>query len=89
MVESDKSMHSPNIKRLIINFIIELIVYGVLITIYTILVLRVMADFLLDLFNNQLVVYAFVGLGLIVAQGVLLDLVTTLLIDRLQFDRFE
>jgi hypothetical protein len=39
------------------------------------------------LFHTNLVTYAFVALGLIVAQGALLDVVTSFLLERLRLDR--
>ena len=64
-------------------------IYGVLLVIYFLLVLRFLGDFLFDLFNNQLVVYGFVGLGLIVAQGILLETITSFLIRLLRLDRLD
>jgi len=80
-------MKSTNIRILIRNLIIELIVYGVLLVIYFFAVLRFLGDFLINLFENQLLVYSFIGLGLIVAQAVLLETVTSWLIRLLRLDR--
>ena len=71
------------------NMLIEFGIYGVLLIIYFFVVLQFLGDFLFDLFNNQLVVYAFVGLSLIVAQGVLLESITSYLIKLLRLDRLE
>ena len=71
------------------NVLIEMSIYGVLLVIYFLLVLRFLGDFLFDLFNNQLVVYGFVGLGLIVAQGILLETITSFLIRLLRLDRLD
>jgi hypothetical protein len=76
-------------KRLLRNFIIELAVYGVLVTVYFLIVLRTIGDWLKSLYDNQLALYAFVGLGLIVIQGVFLEVVTTFLIERLGLERLE
>lgn len=81
--------NSPEKLNLLIGFFIELVIYSILVASYTYLVLRVLGEILFNLFNNNLVYYAFLGLGLIVAQGVLFDLITTFLIDRLKIERFE
>jgi hypothetical protein len=65
------------------------VVYAVLLIIYFLAVLRLLGGFLLDLFNNQLIVYAFIGLGLIVTQGIVLESLTSYLIRLLRLDRFD
>jgi hypothetical protein len=55
---------------------------------YYLLVLRYLDEWLVGLFETRLVVYAFVGLGLILLQGVALDIVTTLLLRYLRVDQF-
>lgn len=75
-------------RMLIRNLLAELIVYSILIMGYFLLVLRYLDDWLVALFDTRLVVYAFVGLGLILAQGVLLDIITTLLLRYLRIDQF-
>lgn len=74
---------------MIINFIIEMVIYGILVIAYFYLVLRYMGVFLNDLYHNNLVVYAILGLILIVAQAVVLEAVTSFLIDRLRLERLE
>jgi len=80
-------MQKPNIRILIRNFIIELLLYGVLLVIYFFAVLQFLGNFLTDLFHNQLVIYSILGLGLIVAQAVLLETVTSFLLRLLRLDR--
>lgn len=80
-------MKQTNIRSLIRNLIIELVVYGVLLVIYFFAVLRFLGGFLTTLFHNGLYSYAFLGLGLIVAQAVLLELITSYLIRLLRLDR--
>ncbi|MFN2167941.1 MAG: hypothetical protein ACK2U9_16985 [Anaerolineae bacterium] len=70
-------------KRLLIRFGIELAVYAILVSIYLVLVLRTMGDWLLQLSEEQRTAYAFIGLALIVAQGLVLEMVTSFLLDRL------
>ncbi len=83
---------SPNepqtpFKQLIRNFLIEMVVYGVLLVAYFFLALRFLAEPLSKLFENNLVVYAFLGLLLIVVQAVFLEFVTSLLFDFLGLHR--
>ena len=80
-------MKRPNIRILVRNFIVEILVYGVLLVGYFYLVLHYLGDFLTNLFDNQLHIYSFLGLGLIVAQAVLLEMVTSYLIRLLRLDR--
>ena len=82
-------MDKSKIRTLIINFIIEMVIYGILVVAYFYLVLRYMGVFLNDLYHNNLVVYAILGLILIVAQAVVLEAVTSFLIDRLRLERLE
>ena len=79
----------PDLPRLIRNFLIELIVYGILLVIYFFAVLRFLGDPINNLYANNTVIYAIVGLGLIVLQAVALEAVTSYLIRLLQLDRFE
>ena len=81
-------MKKTNLKVLIRNLAIELLVYSVLLVAYFFVVLQYLGDSLTDLFNNQLTLYAFLGLGLIVVQAVFLETVTSYLIRLLRLDRF-
>ena len=76
-------------KKLVKNFAIELIVYGALVVIYFLVVLQTIGDWLYDLYENNLPVYAIAALVLIVVQGVFLEMVTTFLIERLGLERLE
>lgn len=78
-----------NSRKLLRNFVIELLIYGTLIVAYFLLVLRYLGDWLLQMYNSELRQYAFVALGLIVAQAVVLEIVTSLLITRLGLERLE
>ena len=77
------------LRRLVRNFAIEVIVYAALVVGYFFLVLRFLGDPLNRLFDNSLVLYGLVALGLIVAQGVVLEFVTAFLLSRLGLDRLE
>jgi hypothetical protein len=82
-------MKETNIRILIRNLIFELIIYGILLVIYFFLVLQYLGDILSSLFESQTLMYAVLGLGLIVAQGVLLEAVTSFLIRLLRLDRLH
>ena len=77
------------VRTLVRNFAIELVIYGTLVVGYSLVVFRWLGHHLEDLIHRSLTMYAFAALGLIVAQGVLLDLFTSLLLDVLKLDRFE
>ncbi len=82
-------MDSSEARSLVRNFAIEVIVYAVLVIVYFLLVLRWLAEPLNHLFHNNLTVYAFASLGLIVVQGVVLEFVTSGLLNRLGLERLE
>jgi hypothetical protein len=84
----ETKMKTRATKTLVRNLIIELLVYGVLLVGYFFLVLRFLGGFLTDLFLNQIELYAFLGLGLIVVQAVILEAITSLLIRMLRLDRY-
>ena len=78
-----------NIKTIIRNLALELFVYGILVTAYALIALRWVAQPLNQLFHDNLVIYAFVGLALIVAQGALLERITSFLLIRLGLPHSE
>ena len=78
-----------NIKTIIKNLVVELIVYGILVTAYALFALRWLAEPLNKLFHTNMTIYAFVGLTLIVAQGALLERITSFLIVRLKLPLSE
>jgi hypothetical protein len=61
---------------------LEMIVYAPLLVIYLLVVLRFFKDPLFELAQTNLVIYAVVGLAAIVAQSVLLEILTTWLLRR-------
>ncbi len=86
--------HLPSPQRiskhlLIRNLVINLLVYGVLVTLYALVVLRWLGGPLQDLFHGNLTVYALVGLTLIVVQGVVLERITSFLMARLGLRHFD
>ena len=82
-------MKTTEVWKLVRNFAIELVVYAILIILYSVAVLRLLDEPLTRLFGSNLTAYAFISLGLILAQGVLLDLITSLLLDFLHLERIE
>jgi hypothetical protein len=82
-------LNNPRVRILLRNFAIEVVVYAGLVVGYFYLVLRLLGQPLKTLFTENLTLYAFVALGLIVAQGAVLEIVTTFLISRLGLERLE
>ncbi len=76
-------------KRLLLNFLIEIIIYGILLAIYFVLVLRYLGQPLNQLFHLDPWVYAFATLLLIVIQSVALEMITSFLLDRLGLDKVD
>lgn len=72
---------------LVRNFLVEIIVYGILLVVYFFVALRYLSQPLTLLFGSNLVAYAFIGLSLIVVQAVVLEFVTSLLFDFLGLHR--
>jgi len=70
------------------NLLIEIIIYSALIFGYYLLVLRYLGDWLLSLFQSNLILYAVTGLGLIVSQAVFLGIVTSFLMKYIKLDQF-
>lgn len=82
-------MQDQDLRVVMRNFVIELVVYSVLVLIYSVVALRWLSEPLSRLFHSNLLAYAVLSLGLIVAQGALLDIVTAFLLDQLALDRLE
>lgn len=82
-------MESTEVRTLIRNFAIEVLIYTALIVGYFFLVLRFLGKPLEQLYTNNLIMYAFVALALIVAQAAVLELITSFLINRLGLERLE
>ena len=70
------------------NLLIEIVIYSFLIFGYYLLVLRWLDDWLMTIFNTNLVYYAVVGLSMIFIQAVLLDFVTSFLMKFIKTDQF-
>ena len=67
-------------RRALFSFLIELLVYSVLVTGYFFLVLHLLGPWLFNLDKEHIRLYAITSVGLIVVQAVLLEWVTTLLL---------
>jgi hypothetical protein len=82
-------MNEQRMRVLVRNFVVELIVYGILVVTYFVVVLRLLGEPLARLFHSSLGAYAIASLGLIVAQGVLLDAITSFLLDQFKLEQLE
>jgi uncharacterized membrane protein (DUF106 family) len=80
---------SPRTKRILRNFLLEIVIYGVLLLVYFLAVLRLLGEPLNQLFHLDLWVYAVATLLLIVVQSVALEMLTSFLIDRLGLEKLE
>lgn len=78
-----------NPRSLLRNFILEMILYGALVVAYFLVVLRFLGEPLTELYDSDLRLYAVVALALIVAQGVVLEWVTSFLVDLMGLERME
>lgn len=76
-------------KKLIRNFALELGLYALLVFGYFWTILQLLGDWLAQLYATNLPLYAVIALLLIVAQGVLLESVTALLVRLLRLERLE
>ena len=79
----------PTIRRVVRLLIIELVVYALLLVAYFFLVLQFLGKPLTNLFNTNLLLYGFGALALMVAQGFLLDMVTSFLLKLLRIDHID
>jgi hypothetical protein len=66
-----------------------MVVYGALVAFYALGVLRFLADPLANLYHDNLTLYAWVALFSVVGQGMILEMVTSFLMDRLRLARFD
>jgi hypothetical protein len=67
-------------KSTLFQLIVELTIYAVSVTVYLILVLHFLVDWLKELFTKQPVIYAFVAILLMIGQAVGLERLTSSLI---------
>jgi hypothetical protein len=83
------SLRDSRTRILVRNFVFEMVIYAVLVAGYFFLALRLLGNPLKQLFTDNLVLYAFVALLLIVAQGLLLEVITSAIIRWLKLERLE
>lgn len=76
-------------KQIGLGLLFEFLIYLGVVVLYFYGVLQFLQGWLEWLFNGNLIAYAFVSLGLIVAQGVFLEIVTSLLVNHFQAGRWE
>ncbi len=77
------SPKDPSFKPLMRSLALELAIYGPLVTIYFFIVLYFAKDLLLKIYYEMPVIYSIVTLLVIVAQGVLLEALTSWLLRRI------
>ena len=82
-------MKDPRFRKLIGSFAIEILIYAALVVGYFFLVLRLLGEPLESLFSRSLTAYGIVGLLLIIAQAVVLETVTSLIMRWLGLDQVE
>jgi hypothetical protein len=71
------------------NFLIEAVLYGILVVLYFMIALRWLAAPLNELFHDRRITYAVLSLILILAQGVALEYVTAFLLEQLRLEERE
>jgi hypothetical protein len=84
-----KEKIKPSVRLILRNLAIEMVLYGILLIGYFLVVLQYVAQPLANYFNSNLTAYAFIGLGLIIAQAVLLDNIVAFLIKLLGLGHAE
>ena len=75
-----------SIKRWLRSFLIELLLYSALVCGYFFLVLRYLGGWLAQLFHDERRTFAAVALLLIVAQGIVLEILTRALLSLLKVE---
>ena len=81
-------MKKQDPRILIRNLVVEILIYSILIFVYYWFVLRWFADWLWEVFNSNLILYAVAGLGMIFVQAVILDFITSFLMRYIKLDQF-
>ncbi|MGD2163238.1 MAG: hypothetical protein PVI81_00890 [Anaerolineales bacterium] len=79
---TNQDQSDPSLQPLLKSIALELIIYAPLVIIYFLLVLRYADMYLADLYLQNTTYYAIASLVAIVAQGVLLERLTTWLLHR-------
>jgi len=76
-------------KRILVSFLTEVIIYGLLLLIYFWAVLRILGEPLNELFNLNPLVYALATILLIVVQAVVLEQITSFMLRLLKLEASE
>ncbi len=80
---------NPEIKKSLRSYLVEVVVYAALVAAYYFLVLHFMGPWLADFYESNRKSYAALALGLILAQGLILEIVTRWLLAWLNPRREE
>jgi hypothetical protein len=73
----------PSFMPLMRSLALELVIYGPLVTLYFLLVLRTANDWLTSLYATSSTAFAIVSVFLIVGQGAMLEILTSWLLRRI------
>ena len=68
-------------ETVVVRFIIELVIYAFLVSVYLAVILHFLVAWLKDLFTHQPVLYAFVSIVLMILQAVGLEKLTGILVN--------
>ena len=72
---------NQELKSSLKSFVVELVVYGCLVVGYFFLVLKFLGDWLHYIYKHDRTSYACIALGLIIIQGVVLEVLTRVLLN--------
>ncbi len=76
-------------KRLLFSFLMEMLIYGLLLLVYFLAVLRLLGEPLNRLFHLNSLAYALAALFIIVIQAVVLETVTSFMLKLLRLETQE
>ena len=71
-------------RRTLLSFLAELVIYSLLVVVYFFLILHFLGNWLQGLSQESIKLYAVVALGLMIAQAILLEWITTFLFRLLR-----
>ncbi len=77
------------LRRIARSVAVQLLIYVTLVTTYSIIAFRFLKTPLATMFENNLFLYAIAAVVLVMAQGTLLEQLTSFLLDRLRLERFD
>lgn len=82
MNDQSSPRRDPSLRPFLRSMALELLIYAPVVMVYLLLVLRYGSEGLLYLFQRSPITYTVIGIAAILAQGVLLDMLTTWLLRR-------